>query len=142
MSNKESSKEKWLHYNQTKAELTEEEQEIRKENLECRPTMTQKGVRNLMMGICLRAVVDYRAYRRAIQRYAREIEKIDSGRGFVSKKDRARIKNLREDISECEEFFCGDIFRACTGIHGGKKAIIDAVMRIPSTYDGLLERKL
>ena len=123
----------WLDYDQKKAELTEEEQELRSENLEARQHMNPRGVQNLMSAVCLQAVEDYKRYRQALAYYADDVQNMKSGRKLVPNDRREKIISLQAEIRECEEFFHSEIFGECSGIWNGDK-VIDAINQVPRSY--------
>lgn len=130
----------WLNYNQKTAELTEEEQELRKENLQARRRMNTQGVQNLMSAVCMQTVEDYKRYRKALAYYANDLMHINVGDKFVSQDKREKIAALQAEIRECEEFFHSEIFGECSGIWDGKK-VIEAINRIPRSYDNYLSER-
>ena len=130
----------WLNYNQKEADLDEDEQLIRKENLKSREHISTKGVQNLMAGVCMQSVSDYKRYRRALAYYADDILHIKNGDRFVSQERRNKIEALQAEIRECEEFFHSEIFGECSGIWDGKK-VIEAINRIPKSYDNYISER-
>lgn len=131
---------KWLDYNQKEADLNEDEQLIRQENLESRSHISTRGVHNLMIGVCMQAVADYKRYRKALAYYADDLLHMKKGDRFVSSERRDKIKALQAEIRECEEFFHSEIFGECSGIWDGGK-VIEAINRIPRSYDNYIRER-
>lgn len=130
----------WLNYNQKEADLDEDEQLMRQENLKSRGHISTKGVQNLMAGVCMQAVSDYKRYRKALAYYADDILHMKNGDRFVSTERRNKIEALQAEIRECEEFFHSEIFGECSGIWDGK-LVIEAINRIPKSYDNYISER-
>ena len=137
-------------YDQKTANLTPEEQAMRKENLEARKNMQDDAARNLCAAICLNSVHEYRVILRRIKAFglrrmnysAPITAKKKRGRpSLVSKKDEEMLEKLMEDKKDLEEFFDSDMFVTFTGV-SGKEEAIRKIKCIPDGYEHLLERRM
>lgn len=148
-------------YDQKTAELTPEEQEIRRENLAARAHYDAGGIKSLCSVICLQAVKDYPKMLRRLtelkdtaERMAKKRKKIslppirksDEKKRGPKKKTaeerlRDRIDKLNEDVLDCEEFFDSEMFINCTGV-GGKKEAIRKIRKMSPEVFMIIERRL
>ena len=79
-------------YDQKRAHLTPEEQELRRENLEARKSYSDEGIHRLMCAVCTQAVKSYRDQYKMMQKA-----------GTPDKKT--------GEMKICEDFFDSDIFQ-------------------------------
>lgn len=134
-------------YDQKTANLTPEEQELRKENLKHRKNMSDDAVRNLCAAICLNSCHEYRVILRRIRAlkmrdmaYTAPIN-IKRKPMRLSKKDEEALEKLMEEKEELEDFFESDMFAILTGV-GSKEEAIRKITSIPDGYEHLLERRM
>lgn len=134
-------------YDQKTANLTPEEQEMRKENLEARDHFGTNDCRKLCAAVCLRAILDYKRMTKKLEQYHEYVDfrnmttKNARFKTKVPKKTREHIEHLQKDIKECEEFFQSDMFTACVGLDGSLDEIKAKIKKIPRQYNVLLERR-
>ena len=134
-------------YDQKTANLTPEEQEMRKENLEHRKNMSDSAARNLCAVICLSSCHEYRVVLRRIKMFKRSAAMYTAPIGMkrksarLSKKDEEALEKLMEEKKELEDFFESDMFTLLTGV-GSKEEAIRKITSIPDGYEHMLERRM
>ena len=134
-------------YDQKTANLTPEEQEMRKENLEHRKNMSDSAARNLCAAICLSSCHEYRVILRRIRAIKMSSAMYTAPIGMkrksarLSKKDEEALEKLMEEKKDLEDFFESDMFTMLTGV-GSKEEAIRKITSIPDGYEHMLERRM
>lgn len=127
-----------LDYDQSTAKLTAEEQKMREENLIARTRFQDSAMRRLATTICLHAVIRYRKARRKLACFHPDYV---TGKRVPTSSVSQKINHLKKEISECECFFCSDMFALCSGCDN-PEWIQSKIDKLPPDFEERLERRM